>query len=172
MATAAFRVGDETPDFVRTAADGQQIRLSDYRGRQAVVLYFYPRDNTKICTNQACEFRDRHDDFSAAGAAVIGVSANSLESHRQFAERYQLPFHLVSDADGSLRQLFRVPNRLLLIPQRTTFVIDKQGTIQLVYSALWQDRAHIRRALKTLEDLRCRQPLPSAPLRSAKTPQR
>ena len=80
MTAAALQIGDEAPDFVRTAADGQQIRLSNFRGRQAVVLYFYPRDNTKICTAQACKFCDRHDDFSAAGAVVIGVSGNGWYS--------------------------------------------------------------------------------------------
>src|SRR5580698_2934829 len=124
MASASGpRVGDVAPDFVRPAASGQLIRLSDFRDRQQVVLYFYPRDNTSICTAQACEFRDRHADFSAAGAVVIGISGNSLQSHRRFAAAHTLPFHLLSDADGSLRSLYGVANRLWLIPQRATFVI-------------------------------------------------
>ena len=106
MATAAGpRVGDAAPDFARPSAAGELIRLSDFRDRRHVVLYFYPRDNTAICTAQACEFRDRYADFSAADAVVIGISGNSLQSHRHFAETHALPFYLLSDADGSLRAI-------------------------------------------------------------------
>ena len=136
--TAGPRVGDVAPDFARPAASGELIRLSDFRDRQHVVLYFYPRDNTAICTAQACEFRDRYADFASDDAVVIGVSGNSLPSHREFAETHSLPFYLLSDADGSLRALYGVANRLWLIPQRATFVIDKQGIIRMVFGSLWQ----------------------------------
>jgi thioredoxin-dependent peroxiredoxin len=151
MANAAGpRVGDVAPDFARPSANGEPIRLSDFRGRQNVVLYFYPRDHTAICTAQACEFRDRYADFLAAGAVVIGISGNSLPSHRQFAETHALPFPLLSDADGSLRKLYGVANWLGLIPQRVTFVIDKGGIIRLIFSSLWQGPIHSRRALALL----------------------
>ena len=155
MATSAGpRVGQAAPDFARPSASGEAIRLSDFRGRRHVVLYFYPRDNTSICTAQACEFRDRHADISAAGAVVIGISANSLESHRQFAATHALPFHLLSDADGSLRRLYGIENRLWLIPQRATFVIDKQGILRMVFVSLWQGPAHVHEALDVLRQLR------------------
>jgi len=150
---AGPRVGDVAPDFARPAANGELIRLSDFRDRQHVVLYFYPRDHTPICTAQACEFRDRYADFSADEAVVIGVSGNSLPSHRQFAETHALPFYLLSDDDGSLRELYGVANRLWLIPQRATFVIDKQGIIRLVFVSLWQGPAHAQQALGMLRQL-------------------
>ncbi len=108
MATSAGpRVGDAAPDFARPSAGGDLIRLSDFRDRQHVVLYFYPRDNTAICTTQACEFRDRYAEFSANDAMVIGVSGNSLPSHQRFAETHALPFSLLSDADGSASRAIR-----------------------------------------------------------------
>jgi peroxiredoxin Q/BCP len=142
------------PDFARPAANGDLIRLSDFRDRQHVVLYFYPRDNTAICTAQACEFRDRYAEFSATDAVVIGVSGNSLPSHRQFAETHALPFYLLSDADGSLRELYCVANRLWLIPQRATFVIDKQGVVRMVFVSLWQGPAHAQQAIGMLRRLK------------------
>jgi thioredoxin-dependent peroxiredoxin len=155
MASAAGpRVGDAAPDFARPSSVGEPIRLSDFRDRRCVVLYFYPRDNTAICTAQACEFRDRYADFSAADAVVIGISGNSLESHRQFAAAHTLPFHLLSDADGSLRALYGIANRLWLIPQRATFVIDKQGIIRMVFVSLWQGPAHAQHALEVLRRLK------------------
>jgi peroxiredoxin Q/BCP len=151
---AGPEVGDAAPDFARPAANGELIRLSDFRDRQHVVLYFYPRDHTAICTAQACEFRDRYADFLAADAVVIGISGNSLPSHRQFAEAHALPFALLSDADGSLRALYGVTNWLRLIPQRVTFVIDKRGIIQMVFSSLWQGPIHSRRALGMLRQFK------------------
>ncbi len=155
MASAAGpRVGDAAPDFARQSSVGELIRLSDFRDRRCVVLYFYPRDHTAICTAQACEFRDRYADFSVADAVVIGISGNSLESHRQFAAAHALPFHLLSDADGSLRALYGIANRLWLIPQRATFVIDKQGIIQMVFVSMWQGPAHAQHALEVLRQLK------------------
>ena len=155
MASAAGpRAGDAAPDFARPSTNGELVRLSDFRDRRRVVLYFYPRDNTAICTAQACEFRDRYADFAAVEAVVIGISGNSLESHRQFAAAHALPFHLLSDADGSLRQLYGIANRLWLIPQRATFVIDKSGIVRLMFVSLWQGPAHAHRALEVLRQLK------------------
>jgi thioredoxin-dependent peroxiredoxin len=172
MASTSLQVGDKAPDFVREGAGGEPVQLSGFQGRQHVVLYFYPADHTKICTAQACEFRDRHADFAAAGAVVIGVSPNSLESHREFAAAQKLPFHLLSDADGSLRKLYAIPNRLWLVPQRATFVIDKRGIIQMVYVALFQGPAHADRALHALGQLRSHEFSPIIASQSVKTPLR
>jgi peroxiredoxin Q/BCP len=151
--TANLNVGDAAPDFTRLAAGGEQISLSQFRGRSAVVLYFYPRDNTSVCTAEACLFRDNYESFQSAGAEVIGVSPNSLESHRQFANQNRLPFHLLSDADGSLRALYGVAQILWVIPNRTTFVIDRQGIVRHVYSAMFQAARHVEEALRVLAEL-------------------
>ena len=95
-------MGDRAPQFVGTTQAGQQIGLADYLGKKSVVLYFYPKDKTSVCTIQACVFRDSYEDFINADAVVIGVSSDSVDSHRSFAEQQRLPFPLISDADGSL----------------------------------------------------------------------
>ena len=119
-------VGDAAPDFTLANASGETVSLSDFRGRAEVVLYFYPRDNTAVCSAEACSFRDSFQDFRDAGAEVIGVSADSADSHRRFAERLRLPFILLSDPDGSVRARYGVPKTFGLIPGRTTY-LDRQA---------------------------------------------
>ncbi len=146
--------GDEAPDFTATTHDGRTVRLSDYRGKQAVVLYFYPRDGTSVCTRQACSFRDAYEDFLDAGAAVIGVSGDSLERHREFAAQQRLPFVLLSDADGKIREAFGVGNTLLVLPSRITFVIDRKGIVREMFDSLLFAERHIKRALEVVRGLR------------------
>jgi peroxiredoxin Q/BCP len=147
---ARIQVGDRAPEFTAATQDGRTIHLADYRDKQAVVLFFYPKDNTAICTREACSFRDSYEKFAEAGAEVIGVSGDSEESHRGFAQQHRLSFPLVSDADGSLRKAFGVPKTLGLLPGRVTYVIDKQGVVRLVYSAQFAADEHVRRALEAV----------------------
>src|SRR5262245_16445259 len=93
-----LKIGDKAPSFTATATDGQTISLSDFAGRP-VVLFFYPRDDTPGCTREACGFRDVYSDFKKKGAAVLGVSVDPVKSHAKFANKFNLPFPLVSDAD-------------------------------------------------------------------------
>lgn len=148
-----LQIGDKAPDFTAEAHNGETVSLADYRGKQTVVLYFYPRDNTSVCTAQACSFRDAYEDFAKDGAVVIGVSGDSLERHREFAKSKQLPFLLVSDADGSLREKFGVPNMLGLVPRRVTFVIDRDGVIRHVFEAMFSSTPHIEGARKVVREL-------------------
>ena len=106
---SALVVGDHAPDFTAVAHTGERLGLRELCRRGIVVLYFYPKDATPGCTVQARAFRDVFDEFQAAGAAVIGVSHDSEESHRSFASNHRLPFWLVSDSDGSVRKTFGVP---------------------------------------------------------------
>jgi len=147
---ATIGVGDPAPDFAAPSKGGI-VRLSDYRGKHPVVLYFYPRDHTSVCTAQACSFRDHLESFRAAGAVVIGVSGDSIASHERFAGKHALPFPLVSDADGSIRRLYGVPKLLGLIPSRVTFVIDREGIVRSVYSALFESERHALEAIAALE---------------------
>jgi thioredoxin-dependent peroxiredoxin len=150
---ATLKVGDQVPEFTAETHSGQKVSLADFRGKQIVVLYFYPRDNTPVCTAQACAFRDSYEDFAQDGAVVIGVSSDSLERHRAFAEKKQLPFQLVSDGDGSIRKAFGVSDRLGLIPRRVTFVIDREGTIRHVFEATFSSTPHIESARKVVREL-------------------
>ncbi len=150
-AEGSIKVGDLAPDFaLPTTADGAK-RLKDFEGKKAVVLYFYPKDETPGCTAEACAFRDSYEDFKDAGAEVIGVSSDSEESHEQFASHHRLPFVLISDPDSALRKLYGVPNentqQFGLVPGRVTYVIDKHGIVRLVFSAIFSPEKHITEAL-------------------------
>jgi peroxiredoxin Q/BCP len=147
------QVGDRTPDFTWTAPTGKQIRLSDFRHQQVVVLFFYPKDGTSICTKEACAFRDAYDQFAEAGAVVIGISGDSAESHSAFAARHNLPFHLVSDKDGSIRQAFGVPKTLGMLPGRVTYVLDREGVVRLIFSAQLTAHRHVSEALRVVREL-------------------
>ncbi len=149
----SIAVGDKAPQFIATAHTGERVTLADYLGKQVVVLYFYPRDGTPVCTAEACGFRDAYGDFVAAGAAVIGVNGDSLESHRQFAAQRRLPFLLISDHDGTLRKAFGVPKLLWFVPGRTTYVIDKAGVVRLVFTSHFSADRHIEEALRAVREL-------------------
>jgi peroxiredoxin Q/BCP len=148
-----LQVGDKAPSFVAETHTGQTVRTDDFLGRRAVVVYFYPKDGTPICTTEACTFRDAYEDFVKAGAVVIGVSADSLEQHRSFAAQRNLPFLLVSDADGSLRRAFRVPKTWGIFPGRLTYVIDRDGIVRHVLNAQWNGRRHVDEALEVVRRL-------------------
>jgi peroxiredoxin Q/BCP len=149
----AVAVGDPAPDFDLPEANGGPARLSDFREKSAVVLFFYPKDNTPGCTAEACSFRDSYEAFRDAGAEVIGVSGDSNESHRKFADQHRLPFRLLSDADGSLRTRYGVPKTLWILPGRVTYLIDKQGVVRHVFSSQLQATKHVVEALRVLKEL-------------------
>ena len=126
--------GTQAPDFELTADDGSTVKLSDLRGKQ-VVLYFYPRDDTRGCTAQACAFRDVYGELQAKGAVVLGVSRDDEASHRRFREKYGLPFSLLSDLDGEVVEQYGVwrekkyYGKTYMGIHRSTFVIGPDGTV-------------------------------------------
>ncbi|MCP4195377.1 MAG: peroxiredoxin [Planctomycetaceae bacterium] len=148
---ANISVGDKAPDFVAVTTSGSNVSLNDFLGDKALVLFFYPRDNSPICTKEACSFRDSYEQFVQAGAEVIGVSSDSTNSHQEFAEQYQLSFPLISDSDGKLRKQFGVPATLGLLPGRVTYVIDRDGIVRLIFSAQFASEEHVRKALQAVE---------------------
>jgi peroxiredoxin Q/BCP len=146
----AVGVGDTAPDFSLPDRSGRMVRLGDYRGKRAVVLYFYPKDDTPGCTKEACAFRDQYQDFTDAGAEVIGVSSDSEASHAKFSEKHELPFTLVSDRGGAVRKRYGIPATLGLLPGRVTFVIDRQGVVRHVFNSQLQATRHVAEALEAL----------------------
>ncbi|MBN2577452.1 MAG: peroxiredoxin [Pirellulales bacterium] len=150
---AAIRVGDLAPDFTLESQTGRPVSLADYRGKNAVVLYFYPKDETAICTKEACSFRDAYEEFVRAGAVVIGVSSDSAASHQAFAGGHQLPFLLLTDAEGALRKAFGVPKTLGLLPGRVTYVIDKEGSVRHVFRSQFSADRHVAEALQVVQQL-------------------
>ena len=149
----AIHAGDRAPEFTVTAADGREVSLAKFRGKHTVVIFFYPRDNTSICTQEACAFRDAFEDFVQAGAVVIGVSSDSNETHQSFAAARHLPYLMIADVDGALRRMFGVPNSLLILPGRVTYVIDRDGIVRHVFNALLQGKQHTQEALRIVREL-------------------
>ena len=148
-----IKVGDAAPEFDLTDAAGKRVRLSDFRGKRNVVLYFYPKDDTPGCTKEACSFRDSYQSFTDAGAEVIGVSSDDGASHQKFAEKFHLPFTLASDTGGSVRKRYGVPATLGLLPGRVTFVIDRDGIVRHVFNSQLQATKHVDEALAVIKRL-------------------
>ena len=117
------------PDFTLKDANGDDWRLADQRGK-VVVLLFYPGDETPICTRQMCSVRDRWDDYIATGAEVVGISSDSIESHKKFAEHHQLPLRLLSDSDGTVSKIYGARSLIPGKVARSVFVIDGQGMVR------------------------------------------
>lgn len=147
------KVGDAAPDFELGTRTGDKVRLSDYRGKKTVVLYFYPKDFSPGCTKEACAFRDSYELFKDAGAEVIGVSSDTEESHNKFAIKFDLPFLLLSDEGGKVRSQFGVPSSLGMIPGRVTYVIDKQGIVRYIFNSQINAEKHIEESLKIVKSL-------------------
>ncbi len=147
-----LRIGDKAPDFSGQTDDGQMITLSDKLKEGPVVLYFYPKDETPGCVAEACSFRDRWSEIQKYGATVLGVSSDSVESHRNFKSHRNLQFTLVSDEKKEIRKAYGATGTL--IPSRTTFVIDKGGVIREVYNSQLNASNHAEVAIKSLEMLR------------------
>lgn len=125
----SLAVNEPAPDFALKDGDGAEWRLSDHRG-QVVVLLFYPGDETPVCTRQMCSVRDRWDDYRATGAEVVGISSDSVESHKKFAEHHDLPLRLLSDADRAVAKLYSAISLLPGRVARSVFVIDANGILR------------------------------------------
>ena len=146
-------VGDAAPELTLTTQNGEQIKLTDYQGQRAVVVFFYPRDGTPVCTKEACAFRDAYEDFVEAGAVVIGISGDSEARHQAFASNHRLPFVLVSDKGGKARRAFGVPKSMGLLPGRVTYVIDREGIVRHVFSSQFAADRHVKEALEVIRRL-------------------
>lgn len=149
----AVRVGDPLPEITLHLHDGRTVPLHELAAGRVVVLYFYPRDGTPLCTAQACAFRDAYQEFARLGALVIGVSSDSVERHQQFAQAQALPFLLASDEDGTLRRTLGVPRTWGIFPGRVTYVIDRQGIVRHIFEAQWTARQHVEEALRVVRTL-------------------
>jgi thioredoxin-dependent peroxiredoxin len=147
------RIGDTAPDFTLPSQSGETVSLSDYRGKKVVVLYFYPKDNTPGCTAEACGFRDSYEAFTENGAEVIGISSDSVDTHGSFSGKHDLPFVLLSDKGGTVRKSYGVPNTLMVLPGRVTYVIDREGTVRHVFSSMTNIGGHIDEALTKVKEL-------------------
>jgi peroxiredoxin Q/BCP len=146
-----IREGEKAPDFDLVAATGAHVKLSDYLGKSAVVLFFYPKDDSPGCTVEACNFRDSYDAFTEAGATVIGISSDSVDSHVSFGKKHGLPMTLLSDPQGEVRKSYGIRSTLGLLPGRATFVVDKTGVVQNVFSSQLRVGKHVEDALDVVK---------------------
>jgi peroxiredoxin Q/BCP len=147
-----LKVGTAAPVFSLRDQDGKEVDIGQLIGKKALVIYFYPKDFTTGCTMEAHEFREMHEEFMKNGAEVIGVSSDSVESHKKFAEEHQLPFTLLSDPDDRVRDMYGAWGAART-PGRVTYLIDRKGVIRMVFSSQMQPRKHISEALRVLKEI-------------------
>ena len=152
---AELNVGDRIPPFSLPDQDGIPFIFGEALAKGPVVLFFYPKDDTPVCTAEVCSFRDASEDFMAAGATVVGISSDSVASHRSFADRHKVSYRLLSDKGSALRKKFGVPRGMLGLTQgRVTYVIDREGVIRHRYDALFKSNEHVEASLATLRSLK------------------
>ena len=150
------KVGQPAPAFKLASTEGGDVSLGDFKGNQSVVLYFYPRDDTPGCTAEACSFRDLRSLFNEHGAEILGVSTDSIRSHKKFQDKYKLTFPLLADPDHAVAEQYgvwqqkRFMGREYMGIARTTFVIDKNGTIKAVFPNV-KVEGHAAQVLQALQ---------------------
>jgi thioredoxin-dependent peroxiredoxin len=145
----SLKPGDKVPLFSLKDQDGNTLEISDYIGKKKLVIFFYPQDGSLNCTKEACYFRDLSEVFDEADAVVLGISGQSVGSHKEFAEKNRLNYTLLSDTEDTVRKLFGVPGRAFgLIPGRVTYVADRSGKIVYVFDSQTETQRHADEALK------------------------
>lgn len=149
-----IKVGDVAPDFVLFDQNLNRFRLSDLRGEKATVLFFYPKDETRVCTKEACSFRDNFKRFTDLDVEVVGISSDSIESHQDFSEKHGLPYRILSDKEGEVKRLYGITKVLGLISRRETFVINKDGVVIHTYVDHLDGEAHVEEALEAVQELK------------------
>ena len=148
-------VGSLVPEFSLPDQNGKLFSSNSVIGKKNLVIYFYPKDDSPGCTKEACSFRDSFEVFNEADAVIIGISGQSVESHRKFAEKYRLSFTLLSDEGDKVRKMFGVPvNFLGLLPGRVTYIADKSGKVVYIFNSQTQAEKHVEEALRILKGLR------------------
>lgn len=148
-----IQAGQQAPPFTLHDSAGKAWSLDSLRAKGPVVVFFYPRDESPICTREVCSFRDAHQDFVDAGATVVGVSSDSEESHAAFARKRHLPYLLLSDPGGKVRKAFGISRAFGLVDGRATFVIDRGGVVRLAHAAQLEAEGHMEQALTVVRQL-------------------
>jgi len=156
MVAKEIKEGNKAPDFTAFDQNGGKVKLSSFKGKKSVILYFYPKDMTPGCTTQACDFRDQQKKFKTT--VILGVSIDSQERHQKFIEKYDLPFKLLADTDKKVVEKYGVWQKKKLYGKtfmgivRTTFLIDKSGTVRKIFPKV-KVKNHIEEVLAELKEL-------------------
>jgi peroxiredoxin Q/BCP len=144
-----IQIGDTIPTFILKDEKGNDFDISTLVGSKKLVIFFYPQDGSLNCTREACYFRDLSDVFDEADAVLIGISGQSVESHKEFAEKNRLKYTLLSDNENKVRRLFGVPGRIFgLIPGRVTYIADRSGKVVYIFDSQTEIQRHADEALK------------------------
>lgn len=149
-----MNVGDRAPDFSLQDQNAQTVHLRDLLGKGPVVVFFYPKAGSPACTKEACAFRDVHDKLIQAGATVVGVSGDSVQSISEFARQRNLKYTLLSDANAEVRGSWRVPRDFILMPGRVTYVLDREGVVTKIIRGAVRVEKHVAEALREIVRLR------------------
>ncbi len=150
----SISIGDLCPTFSLQNQDGQTINIQDYFGNKYVIIYFYPKDNTAGCTKEACSFRDAMQDLDNLDCEVFGISADSVASHKAFANQFRLTFNLLSDVGNSVRKSFKVPANLFgLIPGRVTYIVNKEGKVIHIINSQMNPDKHIKETIEIVKGI-------------------
>jgi peroxiredoxin Q/BCP len=147
-----LKIGDAIPTFTLPDQNGKLFDINTVLGKKNLVIYFYPKDDSPGCTAQACSFRDQFEVFKEADAVIIGISGQSVQSHKEFAIKHRLTFTLLSDEGNKIRKQFGVPTNLLgLLPGRVTYVADKTGKVIYIFNSQINATKHVDEALRILK---------------------
>jgi peroxiredoxin Q/BCP len=150
----SIKIGDNCPSFTLQDQDGKLCDINALIGEKNLIIYFYPNDDTPVCTKVACMLRDIYVEFKDLGCEVIGISSDSISSHKSFAQKHRLSFTLLADTSGKVRKQFGVPGNLFgLIPGRVTYIIDKQGVVRGIFNSLLDPAGHLKSAFETVKKL-------------------
>ena len=156
MATKEIKEGNKAPDFTALDQDGKKVKLSSFKGKKNIALYFYPKDMTPGCTTQACDFRDQQKNFKST--VILGVSIDSQERHQKFIEKHDMPFTLLADVDKKVVQKYGVWQEKKLYGKtfmgivRSTFIIDKTGTVRKIFLKV-KVKNHVEEVLSAIKEL-------------------
>lgn len=147
-----LEVGDKIPSFTLLDQYGKAFSMENWLGKKAIVLYFYPKDDTPGCTKEACKFRDEYEDFTDLDAIVIGISSDNVASHKNFSDKYQIPFTLLADTEKTVRKLFGVPKSMGFLPGRVTYVINKKGEIIYLFNSMTKAELHVEKSIQFIKE--------------------
>jgi thioredoxin-dependent peroxiredoxin len=148
----SLKAGDKAPTFSLRNQNDSVFNSAEYIGKKILVIFFYPKDESSVCTKEACSFRDSYSDFIKAGALVIGINSASVETHRSFSDNHQFPFILLSDPGNKVLKMFGVKDKFFM-SGRETFVVDRAGKIAYTYDSFINGKAHEKETLKFIQSL-------------------
>jgi len=149
-----LEIGQKAPDFKLPSTTGNLFHLRQHAKNKPLILYFYPKDNTKVCTEQACNLRDNFDVLEELDITVIGISTDSVKKHLAFKERNNLPFELLADRDGKVSKLYKAHIPFLNLSKRITYLLNKDHEIASRFSDLFNAENHIKQTIKNLEKIK------------------